>query len=121
MAAGENVEVGGYVPRLYEHLAACAAASIEAGGTTTLELTALRRPFIYFPLGGHFEQNLVVAERLARHQAGKRLTYSQTTPQALAGAVVPLLGSEPGWPAIRADGARRSAELIITLARPPRA
>lgn len=64
-------------------------------------------------------QNLVVAERLARHQGGKRLTYSQTTPQALADTLVPLLGSDPAWPAIRTDGARRAAELITTLARRP--
>jgi hypothetical protein len=31
-----------------------------------LELTALRRPFLYFPLEKHFEQHLVAAERVAR-------------------------------------------------------
>ena len=64
-----GVEVRRYVPRLYEHFAASDVAIVQGGGTTTLELTALRRPFIYFPLEGHFEQNLVVAKRLARHGA----------------------------------------------------
>ena len=73
-----GVEVRGYVPRLYEHLAASDVAVVQGGGTTTLELTVLRRPFIYFPLERHFEQNVMVAERLARHQAGQRLLYSQT-------------------------------------------
>ena len=116
LPAADGVEVRGYVPRLYEHLAASDAAIVQAGGATTLELTALRRPFIYFPLEGHFEQNLVVAKRLARHHAGQPLVYSQTTPQALANTVVALLGSQPHWPPIRTDGARRAAELINTLA-----
>jgi UDP-N-acetylglucosamine:LPS N-acetylglucosamine transferase len=88
------VEVRGYVPRVYEHFAACDVAVVQGGGTTTLELTALRRPFIYFPLEGHFEQNLVVAERLARHRAGQRLLYSETTSEKLAETMVRLLGHE---------------------------
>lgn len=106
------VEVRGYVPRLYEHLAACDVAIVQGGGTTTLELTALRRPFIYFPLEHHFEQNLVVAKRLARHGAGQRLLYSKITPERLAEAVVGQLGKEARWPAIPTDGARRAALLI---------
>jgi predicted glycosyltransferase len=110
-----GVEVRGYVPRLYEHLAACDVAIVQGGGTTTLELTALRRPFIYFPLENHFEQNLVVAKRLARHRAGQRLLYSQTTPERLAEAVYWQLGREANWPPIPTDGARRAARLINEL------
>jgi Glycosyltransferase family 28 C-terminal domain len=113
--APSGVEVHGYVPRLYEHFAACDVAVVQGGGTTTLELTALRRPFIYFPLEGHFEQNLDVAERLARHRAGQRLLYSKTTPERLAETVVRLLGHEANWPPIPTDGARRAAELINQL------
>jgi UDP-N-acetylglucosamine:LPS N-acetylglucosamine transferase len=80
-----------------------------------LELTALRRPFIYFPLEGHFEQNLVVAKRLARHGAGERMLYSETAPEMLAKAVFGLLGPEASWPEIPTDGARRAAELINQL------
>ena len=103
------------MPRLYEHLAACDVAVVQGGGTTTLELTALRRPFVYFPLEGHFEQNLVVAKRLARHGAGERLIYSETTPETLAEAVVEQLGREASWPGIPADGARQAAALINDL------
>jgi UDP:flavonoid glycosyltransferase YjiC (YdhE family) len=113
--APSEVEVRGYVPRLHAHLAACDVAVVQGGGTTTLELTALRTPFIYFPLEGHFEQNLVVAERLARHRAGRRLLYSETTPEMLAERVVGLLGREASWPPIPTDGARRAAELINQL------
>jgi UDP:flavonoid glycosyltransferase YjiC (YdhE family) len=107
-----GVEVRGYVPRLYEHLAACDVAIVQGGGTTTLELTALRTPFIYFPLEDHFEQNLVVAKRLARHRAGQRLLYSQTTPERLAEAVYWQLGREANWPEIPSDGAQQAAKLI---------
>ncbi|MGH2984460.1 MAG: glycosyltransferase, partial [Solirubrobacterales bacterium] len=106
------VEVRGYVPRLYEHFAASDLVITQSGGTTTLELTALRRPFIYFPLEGHFEQELIVSERLARHGAGERLVYSQTTPEELADKTAQLLGTEAAWPPIPADGARKAAELI---------
>jgi UDP:flavonoid glycosyltransferase YjiC (YdhE family) len=110
-----GVEVRGYVPRLYEHLAACDVAIVQGGGTTTLELTALRRPFIYFPLEDHFEQNLVVAKRLARHGAGQRLLYSETSPERLAEAVYWQLGREAKWQPIAPDGARRAAQLINDL------
>jgi predicted glycosyltransferase len=110
-----GVEVRGYVPRLYEHFASCDVAVVQGGGTSTLELTALRRPFLYFPLEGHAEQNLVVAQRLARHGAGCRRDYSQTTPAALADAIVSQLGRKPTWPPIHADGAGRAAEIIDRL------
>ncbi len=113
--APAGVEVRGYVPQLYEHFAACDAAVVQAGGTTTLELTALRRPFVYFPLEGHVEQNLTVAERLKRHGAGKRATFAKTSPAALSHLIVELLGTQADWATIPTDGARRAAELIDSL------
>ena len=80
-----------------------------------MELTALRRPFIYFPLEDHFEQNLIVAERLRRHGAGQRMLYSLTTAETLAGAIIRHLGRKASWPPIHTDGARRAAELIDNL------
>lgn len=119
VTAPSDVEVVGYVPRLYEHFAACDVAVVQGGGTTTLELTALRRPFLYFPLENHFEQNLVVAERVARHRAGRRMRYAETTPEVLADAIAGLIGTEADWPATQTDGARRAAELINELAPVP--
>ena len=46
-----------------------------------------------------FEQNVVVAERLARHRAGKRMRYAQTSPEQLADAIAGLIRSEASWPA----------------------
>lgn len=115
LAAPEGVEVRGYVPALYEHFAAADLAIVQAGGTATLELTALRRPFIYFPLEGHFEQQVAVAGRLARHGAGVRMNHSQTTPQDLAKAILANIGKPATYPPIASDGARKAAELICGL------
>jgi UDP:flavonoid glycosyltransferase YjiC (YdhE family) len=112
----DGVAVRGYVPKLYEHLAACDVAVVQGGGTTTLELTALRRPFLYFPLEGHCEQEVAVAGRLARHGAGMRMTFSRTTPDELAVRVAGLVGTEPDYPPIASDGARRAAEAALRLA-----
>ena len=79
----EGVEVRGYVPDLHEHFAASDLVITQGGGTSTLELTALRRPFLYFPIEGHFEQQLHVARRLERHGAGVRMRreYYATMPR----------------------------------------
>jgi UDP-N-acetylglucosamine:LPS N-acetylglucosamine transferase len=45
----EGLEIRPYVPELYNHLAACDLAVIQGGLTTAMELTAARRPFLYFP------------------------------------------------------------------------
>ncbi|MGE5636884.1 MAG: hypothetical protein ACM3UV_08100, partial [Nocardioidaceae bacterium] len=84
-------------------------------GTTTLELTALRRPFLYFPLEGHLEQNLVVAKRLARHRAGQPLHYSRTTAQQLAQTIAVQLAQPPTWPLIPANGAHHAAAHLNQL------
>ncbi len=59
--APEGVKVFGYVPKLYRHLGAADLSIVSGGGTVTLELTALEKPFLYFPLEKHFEQEVGVA------------------------------------------------------------
>ncbi len=119
--APPGVEVRGYVPALYEHFAAADAAVVQGGGTATLELTMLRRPFIFFPVEGHCEQEVAVAERLARHGAGRRMALSSTTPELLAQAIAEQLGATPDYPPVPADGAQRAAELLDGLLQSPRA
>lgn len=109
-----GVEVKGYVPSLFEHFAACDLAIVQGGATTTLELTALKRPFLYFPIEGHFEQ-AYVAERLMRHNAGIRMSYSQTSPQLLAETALATLGQDISCESIPFGGAQAAAQLINNL------
>jgi UDP-N-acetylglucosamine:LPS N-acetylglucosamine transferase len=115
MEVPDGVQVTGYVPALYEHFAASDLAIVQGGGTTTLELTALRRPFLYFPLALHCEQQVHVAGRLARHQAGIKMMYSETTPEILAEKVIANLGKEVYYPRIPVNGAQKAAQLIGEL------
>jgi predicted glycosyltransferase len=47
----EGLEVHAYVHELYRQLAACDLAVVQGGLTTSMELTANRRPFLYFRSG----------------------------------------------------------------------
>ena len=71
LAAPAGVEVHGFLPDLDLHHAACDVAVVQGGLSTTMELTAGGRPFLYFPLGHHFEQQVHVRHRLERHGAGR--------------------------------------------------
>jgi UDP:flavonoid glycosyltransferase YjiC (YdhE family) len=115
LAVPDGVETRGYVPELYAHLAASDLAIVQGGATTTLELTALRRPFLFFPIEGHCEQEVSVAARLARHQAGTKMVLSRTTPRTLASAISSNIGRTVTYPPIATDGARRAADLISEL------
>ena len=105
----------GYVHELYRQLAACDVAIAHGGLSTTMELTAAGRPFLYFPLRNHFEQNVHVAHRLDRHGAGRRMDYATTGPEELAAAVVEELASTRRYREVDEAGARRAAELVAAL------
>jgi hypothetical protein len=113
--AAEGLTIRGYVPALYEHFAASDLVVTQAGGTTTLELSALRRPFLYFPLEGHFEQQVHVSGRLARHGAGVRMQFSGTSAADLADMIAAQLGKEVDYAPIPAAGAQRLADLAAEL------
>ena len=76
----DGLEIRPYVHDLYRHLAACDLAVVQGGLTTTMELTASRRPFLYFPLARHFEQNYHVRYRLDRYRAGRCMDYQTAAP-----------------------------------------
>ena len=111
----KGVDIRGYVSDLYEHFAASDLAVVVGGGTSTIELTALRCPFLYFPLEQHFEQHFHVAGRLARHKAGVRMSYYETTPEVLAAEVISNLGKKVTYAPIPTDGAQKAARLINQL------
>jgi UDP-N-acetylglucosamine:LPS N-acetylglucosamine transferase len=111
----QEILVKGYVPALYEHFAASNLAIVQAGGTTTIELTALNKPFLYFPLAKHCEQQMHVAERLARHRAGIRMEYAKTTPEILADKVIANIDKKINYPPIPVNGAQKAAQYITKL------
>ena len=111
----QGIQVKGYVPALYEHFAASDLAIVQGGGTTTIELTALNKPFLYFPLAKHCEQQMHVAERLSRHGAGIKMTFSRTTPEILADTSITNLNKKPNYPPIPTNGAQTAANLISNL------
>ena len=80
-----------------------------------MELTANRRPFLYFPLRHHFEQQFHVRHRLDRHHAGRPLDYATATPESIAEALADALRTPIAYREVRnaaADAAARIAELI---------
>ncbi len=110
-----GLEVRGYVHRLYEHLSACDLAVVQGGLTTTMELAAAKRPFLYFPLGHHFEQNFHVRHRLERYRAGTCMDYATTDPDDIAARVTELAGKPVDYRDVETDGAARAAGLIAEL------
>jgi predicted glycosyltransferase len=110
-----GLEVRPFVPNLYRHLAACDLAVVQGGLTTAMELTANRRPFLYFPLGHHFEQTWHVPHRLSRYRAGLRMDYDTATPEVIADAMASLVGREVQYRPVETDGARRAAEMLAEL------
>ena len=76
----DGLEFRAYVHELYRHLAACDLAVVQGGLTTSMELTANVRPFLYFPLRHHFEQNFHVRHRLERYGAGRRMDFETRRP-----------------------------------------
>jgi len=114
-AAQEGLEVHAYVHGLYRQLAACDLAVVQGGLTTCMELVANRRPFLYFPLRNHFEQNLHVAHRLDRHHAGRRMDYAGSDPDAIADAIATELGRTLDYHPVPTNGATRAATLIAEV------
>ncbi|MDF2746578.1 MAG: alpha/beta fold hydrolase [Propionibacteriaceae bacterium] len=111
----DGLEVRAFVPQLYRHLAACDLAVVQGGLTTCMELTANRRPFLYFPLRHHFEQNFHVAHRLDRYRAGRRMDYATSDPDTIAAAITDELGRTVDYRPVETDGAARAAKLIAQL------
>ncbi|MCW4028587.1 MAG: hypothetical protein NWE92_02935 [Candidatus Bathyarchaeota archaeon] len=113
--APQGIDVKSYVPDLYKHMAAADLCIVAGGGTATLELTALQKPFLYFPLEGHFEQEVPVASRCARHRAGIKMDFSKTTPEILSDAILVNLNSHPVYATIPLGGEEKAAELLSKL------
>ncbi len=115
LPAHDGLEVRAYVPDLYRHLAACDLAVVQGGLTTSMELTANRRPFLYFPLRHHFEQNFHVRHRLDRYRSGRRMDFETDTPDVIAAAIAEEIGREVDPVPVETGGAARAAGRIAEL------
>jgi pimeloyl-ACP methyl ester carboxylesterase/predicted glycosyltransferase len=115
LPGGDGLEVLGYVHDLGRHLAACDVAVVHGGLATTMELTAARRPFLYFPLKHHCEQQIHVRHRLERYRAGRPMDIDASPPPVIAAALADAVGRAVDYRPVEMDGARRAAELIAEL------
>jgi UDP:flavonoid glycosyltransferase YjiC (YdhE family) len=111
----DGLEVRGYVPRLDRHLGACDLAVVQGGLSTCMELTVNKRPFLYFPLRHHFEQNFHVRHRLDRYGAGRCMDFGASPPEVIADAMVEELNRPVAYGDVEPDGATRAAALIGAL------
>jgi pimeloyl-ACP methyl ester carboxylesterase len=115
LPTADGLEIRAYVHELYRHLAACDIAVVQGGLSTTMELTANRRPFLYFPLRHHFEQNFHVRHRLERYGAGRCMDFGTATPDIIAAAIASELKRPVTYKPVETDGAARAAARIAEL------
>ena len=111
----EGLEVVPYVHDLYRNLAAADLAVVQGGLTTSMELTANQRPFLYFPLRHHFEQNFHVRHRLERYGAGRRMDFDDSPPEVIAEAIAAEIGREVDYRPVESGGAARAAARLAEL------
>jgi predicted glycosyltransferase len=111
----DGLHIRTYVPDLHHHLAVCDLAVVQGGLTTTMELTAAGRPFIYLPLARHFEQQIHVPHRLDRHRAGIRVDPADADPDHLLDLVATHAGTHPTYRPVPTDGAACAADLVADL------
>jgi UDP:flavonoid glycosyltransferase YjiC (YdhE family) len=116
LAVPKETECRGMVPQLWRHLAACDLAVVQGGGMTTLEIEALRVPFLFFPVKNQAEQEITVTNRLVRHKAGVRMSMVDTSPQQLADAIIANLGIQVNSSEIPTNGAQLAARRILERA-----
>jgi predicted glycosyltransferase len=115
LSVPDGVEVRGWLPDLHRVLAAADVALVQGGLTTTMELTAAGRPFVYVPLRHHFEQNVHVRHRLQQYRAGRCVPWEQASPERLADELAGLVGTAPDYRPVATDGAARAAALLAEL------
>ena len=111
----EGLEVLPYVHNLFEHLACCDLALVQGGLSTCMELTALRRPFLSFPLMRHFEQCVHVRKRLQNYGADRALSYESLTPERLADQALMTMHQPVQYKPVETNGAANAAAAIARV------
>jgi hypothetical protein len=79
-----------------------------------MELAAYQRPFLYFPLRDHCEQQFHVGRRLERYRASRCMDFDAATPEAIAEAMVGALEDSPSE-AVETGAAARVSAMIAEL------
>lgn len=115
LPSGPGIDIRAFVADLNRHLAACDIGLVQGGLTTTMELAARQRPFLYFPLRDHCEQQFHVRARLDRYRAGRCMDFDSTTPEILADTLVEELRAKRSPASIETGAAQRVAEMIAEL------
>jgi predicted glycosyltransferase len=111
----EGVDFLPFIQDPIKLFAACDLAVIQAGLSTAMELVALNRPFLYFPLKDHFEQQHLVDLRLKRLRAGIRMDFDSTGPSQFVEAISTNISKPADYKAISQDAAKRVADMILAL------
>jgi pimeloyl-ACP methyl ester carboxylesterase/predicted glycosyltransferase len=111
----DGLEVRPYVHNLFEHLACSDLALVQGGLSTCMELVALQRPFLSFPLRNHFEQCVHVRRRLANYEADQTVDYREVTPEALAERALAAMHAPVRYRPVETDGAARAARRIAEV------
>lgn len=114
-APQDGMEVRPYVHNLFEHLACCDLALVQGGLSTTMELVATRRPFLSFPLQGHFEQCVHVRRRLSNYDADSSVDFATVDPETLARRALERMHAPVRYRPVETDGAARAARRIAEL------
>ena len=114
LPAYDGLEVRPYVHELYRHLAACDLAVVQGGLTTAMELTASRRPFLYFPLAPTSSRTPTSppARPLPRRP---HMDYQTAGPADIAAAIAAEIGRHVDYRPVATDGAARAASLLASL------
>lgn len=110
-----GLEVRSYVHNLFEHFACCDLALVQGGLSTCMELVAMRRPFISFPLARHFEQCVHVRRRLANYCADCSVDYTELSAAELAERALKAMHAPAPYKAVETDGAARAANEIASV------
>lgn len=115
IARMDGLEVRPYVHNLFEHLACSDLALVQGGLSTCMELVATRRPFLSFPLRGHFEQCVHVRKRLANYGADRSVGYTDLTAARLAEKALEAMHAPVRYKPVETDGAARAARRIAEV------
>jgi len=109
-----GVDIRGYEPKLYEHMAASDLVITQGGHTTVNETMALGKPFLVFPLEHHFDQ-METVRRCDEQGAGVRMRFYQTTPEMLGESIVANLGKKVTYPDVKYNNGERAAGILSEM------